>query len=235
MIDENTAMDLLALETEATEHLEVWKHAYWQFWTILLEIRDTGVWEQSNQDTWEGYLESRWLPQLQVGYNRIRQIQAAYPVMRLIEDVTGVTLNENQIRTIKQIVPESDRHLLPEIVSTVFSHTNTPAARHIKETYGVIKERIETNTVSIDGENHTLNLTTVAAKQAMLESDRRYNEHRTQGLQDAPVVVLQLGNQAYAVIQLPSDYPIALLTGYIAKVPKAVRKQAATASGEAVA
>jgi hypothetical protein len=220
--------ELATLETEANKHLEVWKHAYWQFWTILLEIRDTGVWEQSNQDTWEGYLESRWLPELQVGYERIRQIQAAYPVMRLIEDVTGVTLNENQVRNLKAIVPESDRHLLPEIVSTVFEHTSSPAPRHIKEAYGVIKERIETNTVSIDGEAHTLNLTTVAAKQAMLEADRRYTEHRTQGLQDAPVVVMQLGDKAYAVLHLDSDYPIALLTGYIAKVPKAiVRKQAA--------
>jgi hypothetical protein len=47
---------------------------------------------------------------------------------------------------------------------------------------------------------------------------------KTSDLMDAPVVVMQLGDKAYAVLHLDSDYPIALLTGYIAKVPKAVRK-----------
>ena len=223
--------DLASLETQATQHLEVWKHAYWQFWTVLLEIRDTGVWEQSQCDTWERYLESRWLPQLEVSYNRIRQIQAAYPIMQLVADVTGVTLNENQVRTVKKVVPETDRHLLSEVVSAAFQHTNAPAERHFKAAFDTIKEREITNTVSIDGEPRSLNATTLAAKEAMLEADRRYNEYRTQGLQDVPVSVLRIGDKAYAVLQLPSDYPIHLLENYIAKVPKA-GKQAAPVESE---
>jgi hypothetical protein len=213
-------MDLIVLENEAAQHLEVWKHAYWQFWTILLEIRDSGAWEQSAQDTWERYLAMRWLPELEISYSRIRQLQAAYPIMTMIADVTGVTLNENQIRTLKKIVPEHDRYMLPEIVTTVFEHTSAPAPRHFKETYAVIKERSETNTVSFGGENRLMNPTTLAAKEAMLEADNRYQDYKLQNLQDAPVVVMQIGARAYPVIQLPCDYPLALLENWIAKVPK---------------
>jgi hypothetical protein len=38
---------------------------------------------------------------------------------------------------------------------------------------------------------------------------------------DAPVVAMRLGDKAYAVLQLPTDYPLSLLSGYVAKVPKA--------------
>lgn len=219
---------LASLETKAERHLETWKHAYWKFWTVLLEIRDTGVWEQAGQDTWESYLESRWIPSLQVGYSRIRQIQAAYPIMQTIKDVTGVTLNENQIRTVKTIVPQDEAHLLPEVVSIAYQHTSAPSPRHFKAAYETVSEREKSNTVSVDGETRSLNITTIAAKEAMLEADKRYNEYKTQGLQDVPVSVMRIGDKAYAVLQLPNDYPIGLLENYIAKVPKddKVRKPA---------
>jgi hypothetical protein len=111
--------------------------------------------------------------------------------------------------------------MIPEIITTVFEHTSTPAPRHIKEAYNILKQRTETNTVSIDGQSHSLSPTTIAAKEAMYEADRRYNEYRTQTLQDVAVSVMRLGDKAYAVLQLPTDYPLSLLSGYVAKVPKA--------------
>lgn len=219
------ASSLVALEARASEHLTVWKHAYWEFWTVLLEIRDTGVWEQSKLDTWEAYLESRWLPELEVSYNRIRQIQAAYPIMRLVHDVTNVTLNEGQVRNLKKVVPEQDRYLLPEIVSESFAYTSTPNERHFKAVYDTVKERQETNTVTVDGQSRKLNITSIAAKEAMVEADKRYMEHKTQGLIDVPVQVIAIDGKAYAVIQLPTDYPIALLKNWIAKVPKPAEKR----------
>jgi hypothetical protein len=46
-------------------------------------------------------------------------------------------------------------------------------------------------------------------------------------LQDAPVVVMQIGDKAYPVLVLPDDYPVHLLQNWIVRVPKAERKEGA--------
>ncbi len=223
---------LSLLESQAETHLETWKQAYWDFARVLLSIRDSGVWEQSGCKTWENYFQSRWNPRIEVGYSRVRQLFAGLPVLELVQSVTGVSLNESQVRNIKAIVPDNDKHLIPEIVSETFAHTKTPAPRHIKAAYDVVKGREDTNTVVVDGENRKLNITSIAAKEAMVEADRRYTEYKTQGLIDAPVHVRVIDSTAYAVIQLPADYPIALLRNWIAKIPKPTASAAAGA-GEA--
>ena len=50
--------------------------------------------------------------------------------------------------------------------------------------------------------------------------------YSTQGLIDAPVRVQVIDSIAYAVIQLPADYPIALLKNWIARIPKPATPQA---------
>jgi hypothetical protein len=211
---------LSALEAQAETHLETWKQAYWDFASSLRDIRDSGAWEQSDCETWESYFATRWNPRIEVGYSRVRQLFAALPVKELVADVTGVSLNESQVRNIKAIVPDRDKHLIPEIMSETFAHTKTPAPRHIKAAYEVVKGREDTNTVVVDGENRKLNITSIAAKEAMVEADKRYTEYKTQGLIDAPVRIRVIDSVAYAVIQLPADYPVALLKDWIAKVPK---------------
>jgi hypothetical protein len=79
---------------------------------------------------------------------------------------------------------------------------------------------------NLDGDDIPLSeadptLIRIQAETEVYERKQRHIAHKTQGLQDAPVVVMQIGDKAYAVLQLDSDYPLGLLTNYIAKVPKA--------------
>lgn len=166
-----------ALESQASQHLEAFKKSYWQFTAVLCEIRETGVWEESECATWELYLTTRWLPHLDVGYTRIRQLQAAYDVMEVVRSVTGVSLNENQIRTLKAIVPDEYRYLLPEIVSRTHAYTSSPAKRHYAATYDVLLERERLASVTVDGQSHSVDVTQSAVLEAVLEADMRQKEH----------------------------------------------------------
>lgn len=169
--------DLRTLENEADSYLDTWKQAYWRFIEKILAIRDSEAWLESGLGTWEQYLTTRWLPHLDVGYARIRQLQAAYDVMEVVRSVTDVTLNENQIRTLKTIVPDEHRYLLPEIVSRTHAYTSSPAKRHYEATFNVLLEREKLATVTIEGESHNIDVMQAATIEACIEADKRRNEH----------------------------------------------------------
>lgn len=169
--------DLRTLENEADSYLDTWKQAYWNFIQKILAIRDSEAWLESGAGTWEQYLTTRWLPHLDVGYARIRQLQAAFDVMQVVRDVTGVSLNESQIRTLKAIVPDEYRYLLPEIVSRTHAYTSSPARRHYEATYNVLLEREATATVTVEGVSHNIDVVQAATVEACLEVDLRRNEH----------------------------------------------------------
>lgn len=163
-------------EAVAEGHLKTFKRAYWHFIDVLLAIKDSGLW-QFNHPTWESYLENVWLQRMDIGKTRIRQLEAAYSTYQMIQDVTGVTLNESQIRTLKAIVPDEYRYLLPEIASRTHAYTSSPARRHYLSTYEILLERERLKAVSIGGESHSVDITQIAVNEAILESDKRYREH----------------------------------------------------------
>lgn len=169
-----------ALESQATQHLEEWRKSCWEFTETILTIKSTGVWQEvEGIGTFEQYLEQRWIPLLPFGVARIRQFEAAYPVMEYVKELTGIVLNENQIRTLKAIVPDEYRYLLPEIVSRTHAYTSSPAKRHYAATYNVLLERERLASVTIDGQSHSVDITQSAVLEAVLESDMRRNDHIT--------------------------------------------------------
>lgn len=177
----NNTMETTRLETlemQASRQLEEWRKSYWEFTETILTIKSTGVWQDvGGIGTFEQYLEQRWIPLLPFGAARIRQFEAAYPVMEYVKELTGIVLNENQIRTLKAIVPDEYRYLLPEIVSRTHAYTSSPAKRHYAATYNVLLERERLASVTVDGQSHSVDITQSAVLEAVLEADMRRNEH----------------------------------------------------------
>lgn len=176
-----TVNTLAQLEYQAEVQLKHLKQAYWNFVEALQVIRASGEW-QWQYITWEKYIEVRWLPELPFkSYSRIRQLESAYSVMQLVRDVTNVTLNENQIRKLRHVIPPDDIHLMPEIVSIVFEYTSTPSERHYLATYEIIKARNQHGSISLNGDSIELDVTKLSAIESMIEADKRYKEHIANG------------------------------------------------------
>lgn len=168
---------LSALEAQADYHLENFTKAYWQLTECLVTIRDTGAWTETEYPSYEAYLQARWLPMLNIGKSRLRQLEAAYNVMQIVSDVTGRVLNESQVRSLKQVVPPEKYYLLSEIVSRVFTYTSSPAKRHWQAVYEVLLQRERDAIVSVGGIDLPVDSTQASVLEAVLEADKRRNEH----------------------------------------------------------
>lgn len=186
-----------ALESQATQHLEAFKKSYWNFCDVLAAIRDSGAWKGEYR-TWDDYLSQRWLPELPFTSSaRIRQLEAAYPTAKMILEVTGVTnLNENNVATLKKIVPEIDRYLLPEIVSRVHAESKRPAARHYQAVYELLKERELIKVVSVGGESLPTDIVTIAVQEAIREADMRQNQHITDNSKWSTIARYEVNNDS---------------------------------------
>lgn len=92
----------------------------------------------------------------------------------------------------------------------------------------------------LDTDEQDIFLNAIESKQATRDDIRTYKRKRKEAIEssrkrenpekcyiDAPVRVQVIGKHAYAVIQLPRDYPVALLRNWIAKIPKPAERKAA--------
>lgn len=175
MSDLVAVAQLASYENEADTYLEAIRVSWLAFTSVLLEIKRTGAWQQSGYSSYNAYIRERWLDKLPFGESRIRQFEAAYDTATFIRDITGKVLNENVIRTLKTIVPDDDRHLLPELVTIAYTADSRPSKRLFQATYEALKEN--PTTATLEGIAYRLDLKVAQAQESALEIHKRYNEH----------------------------------------------------------
>ena len=210
MIGIEPALTLQEKEDEAHRYylntIENWR----KFIAVVLDIKASGDWKQRSR-TWTQYCEDH----LPVSASRIRQLKGAEEIANMLESVTGVTPNEYQLRQLRSVVPEDDRHLLPEIYSRVHEATSTPTRKDYEATYAVLKERETTGGyVSIDGESRIVDITQIAVDEAIIEASKRQKQHITDNAKPKQklTITLQMAIIDNRVrIVLPEDVPAWLI------------------------
>lgn len=215
--------ELATLENQAIQRLKNIRNEWIAFCQIVETIKTSGLW-QAKSRTWSAYCRDTF----GVSDSRIRQHLSAHELSQSMESMTGIPLsNERQARLLRQSADTPDKqaqiHVLAHHAATELDEPI--AKRHYDAVTKVIDElTVTSGNVSIDGVQVPVRTTPDTLALAVVtearEATKRHKEYKSQGLQDAPVIVMQIGDKAYAVLHLDSDYPIKLLEGYVAKVPK---------------
>jgi hypothetical protein len=222
--------ELSTLETKALKHLANSRDEWRMFCDTVDTIKASESWSQKAR-TWDGYCRQVF----GVGSSRIRQHLNAAQLSDAMVAINGIPLtSERQARNLAEFAETvEDKATIHKLANEAAKVLDTPLTRGI---YQAVVETIEEIAVtngnaSLEGESvpayttpDTLHLAVVERAR---ETKKRELEHRTQGLIDAPVHVRVIDSVAYAVIQLPADYPVALLRNYIAKVPRPASKRPA--------
>jgi hypothetical protein len=215
--------DLITLETKALKHLANSRDEWRMFCDTVDTIKASESWSQKAR-TWDSYCKQVF----GVGASRIRQHLNAAQLSDAMVAINGIPLTgERQARTLSEFAETvEDKATIHKLATEAAKVLDAPLTRGI---YAAVVETLDeigvTNgSTSLEGESipaHTTPDTLhLAIVERARETKRRETEHRTQGLIDATVRLRVIDSVAYAVIQLPSDYPVALLKDWIAKVPK---------------
>jgi hypothetical protein len=213
--------DLITLETKALKHLANSRDEWRMFCDTVDEIKASESWSQKAR-TWDSYCKQVF----GVGSSRIRQHLNAAQLSDAMVAINGIPLTgERQARTLAEFAETvEEKATIHKLATEAAKVLDTPITRGI---YQAVVETIDEITAtngntSLEGESVPAYTTSdtlhLAIVERARETKKRETEHKTQGLIDAPVHVRVIDTVAYAVIQLPADYP--LLKNWIAKVPK---------------
>ena len=163
---------LTSLETKAIAHKENALEEWRLFVATALEIQASGLYEGN----WESYCRKTF----KLSATRIRQYKAAVPYAELIEQTTGYQPTENQIRNLREAV-EDESKLIEVYRQAASLYEGEPAKRHFQVIADVL-EQVETkNAVTVDGKSVGVTPVTVdaAMKEACIEADMRFKQHKT--------------------------------------------------------
>jgi hypothetical protein len=183
---ETNSNRLAGREALAHHHIETSVKSWISFVEELNAIHAEKDWK-AKAPTWKAYLEMEFLPELDYGYERLYQLQAAQPFASMIEKSTGVVLKERQVRYIRsELGYESafDAVELVQVASHVVGELGLPLEpKYLKSTHGVLEERRITNgNISLEGETipasgKMIDITHVAALQAAIEANKAGKQH----------------------------------------------------------
>jgi hypothetical protein len=198
-------MDLVALENEATEHLidENLLSVMSAFEVTLTGLQVNGnptyeQWVQQGRELWYAKQSIQWCIGDWINYGE-HAYGEKYSQAIDDTDYTPQTLM-NYAYTARAIEPTARRENVSFSNHSEVASLDTPTRERFLDKL----EGKEWNREDVRREKRTIKGISIVP----------------QGLQDAPVIVMQIGDKAYAVLHLDSDYPISLLAGYVAKVPK---------------
>lgn len=167
---------LEAQELDAAFYLSESKNNMRLFLEVVQAIFEGGLWKQEFSN-WNEYCKAK-LPK---GASRIRQMRSAQRTIQLVESVSSLTPVIKEVNWMKDIIPQEQRHMMPQVYKLAHDLCKGKLARrHVQAAYDVELELSVTGTISIDGISvPPTPLNRLAAhKEIQIEVDKRHNDHR---------------------------------------------------------